>query len=146
MKRTSLGAGVVVLLALTFSHTIRRMLADYTDAQALVLIIAYTAFFVLLKYSPGRCMYRVLVLHEPARHYLREVQKARNFAGYVQTRVLFAGLIFTLLQVAIVLSGNPDIFTMSAALVTTLNASLYSLVLYLAVSRVSSPAWARERN
>jgi hypothetical protein len=103
--------------------------------RALALVTAYTAVLVAIKYPPGRCMHRISVVTNPDGRLPVEVLKARDFLTYVCTRLLFAGLIFTLFDAAVTLLANKDLLVAADALRMALLASLFSLMLYLVVSR-----------
>jgi len=133
-KRIGLAAaaGVIALAAAySFSATVR----VYVSWRALLFVTLYTAILVAARYSPGRCLHRISVAGDPSRHLPLEVMKAREFVSYVCTRLLFAGLIFTLADIAGVLAANKDVVCAAGTLSMALSASLYSLVLYLVVSR-----------
>ncbi len=110
-------------------------LAGCVDYRALSLVTVYASVLVLGRFSPGRCTYRLLVLNSPGRHAAGEVGKAVSFIGYAGTRLLFAGLIFTLAGVARVLAEGGDAFAASSALALTLNSALYAFILYLIINR-----------
>ncbi len=110
------------------------------DGRALLLVLLYTAMFVLSRYSPGRCLYRMLVLNDPERHLPLEVERACDFAAYAGTRILFAGLIFTLVDIARVLAANSDLVASAGALSMALSAALYAMILYVVVSRTGEAA------
>lgn len=102
--------------------------------RAFALVTTYTAVLVVVKYPPGRCMHRISVVKNPDGRLPVEVLKARDFLTYVCTRLLFAGLIFTLLDAAVTLFANKDLLVAADALRMALLASLFSLMLYLVVS------------
>jgi hypothetical protein len=135
MGKPLLLAAVVMTLLLLGSYADWGTIAQHINFRAFILVTIYAGLLVLARYSPGKCLYRILVLRSPERFYASEVNKAVDFASYVGTRLLFAGLIFTLADIARVLAGGGDIIDMSSALVTTLSAALYALVLYLVVGR-----------
>jgi len=140
LKRALLFAAVGVLLLFAASYISSVDVWQRLDGRALFLVLAYTSILVLAKYSPGRCMYRFLVLNDPERHLEVEVERASAFASYVGTRILFAGLIFTLVDIARVMAANDDLLSASGALSMALSASLYSLALYFLISRTGEAA------
>jgi hypothetical protein len=128
----------VAAFAAAYASSSNAFLSTVTDCLSpgtLLLILAYAGILVLARYSPGQCMYRLLVLREPHRHGAGEVRKALDWAGYVGTRVLFAGLIFTLTEIARVMADGRGMVEAAAALTMTLLAALYGLSLYLAIAR-----------
>lgn len=127
-------AGFVAAYA-SSSTAFLNTLSDCLNPGAFLLILAYAGILVLARYSPGQCMYRLLVLRSPHRHSACEVRKALDWAYYVGTRVLFAGLIFTLTDVARVLADGRGFVEAAAALTMTLLAALYGLAMYLAIAR-----------
>lgn len=110
----------------------------YFDPREFSLILVYTVVLVLARFSPGRCMYRLIVLGRPEKHFPPQVAEAQRFAGFIRTRVLFAGLIFTLAKIACVMVSGPDVLAASGALAMTLTSALYALVLYWVISRLWS--------
>ena len=108
--------------------------------RALFSVALYTACLVIARYSPGCCLYRIWVLSAPSKRLPVEVAKAREFVTYVCRRVLFAGLIFTLADIAIVLNSSKDFVRAAGPLSMALSASLYSLILYLMLSRAARAA------
>jgi len=132
---------VLFFAELLYGHS----LTKYADPWALLLVVLYTMILILGRYSPGRCMYRILILNSPRRYAPSEVRKAVTFAAFAGTRLLFAGLIFTLVEIAKALSTGGDLSSLAAALTAALNASLYAFILYLLVKRASRTAvfWAQ---
>jgi hypothetical protein len=122
-----------------------RIVAKYVDPAAFLLVTTYAVILVLGRYSPGKCVYRLLVAASPNKHLPSEVAKATDFMDFVAVRLLFAGLIFTLVQIARVLAGLGEGAGAPSALSSTLTAALYALILYVAVRRVSASAapWTR---
>ena len=115
------------------------------DWRALFLVMLYTSILVVARYSPGGLLYRVLVLRRPDRHMALEIRQAREMLVFAGTRILFAGLIFTLVDVANVLATNDDLILAAGTLSGALRASLYSLVLYVIISRAAERALTSAR-
>ncbi len=134
LKKLALAAVAAMTLILA-AHFLCRGMLPLLNLRALAFVTLYTFVLVLMKYSPGRCMYRIMVLNEPERHLPIEIQTAQEFVVFAGTRLLFAGLIFTLVDVANVLAANWDVLMAAGALSMALSASLYALILYVIVSR-----------
>lgn len=115
------------------------------NSSTLSLIVTYAVLLVLGRYSPGKCMHRMIVLGNPDRHVPLEVERARAFASFVAARLLFAGLIFTLADIARVLSQWGDLETLAQGLALSLVAALYAMVFYVAVGRLRAAAVAVRR-
>ena len=79
------------------------------------------------------------VLKAPHKHIPLELRKARDFGVYVSERLLFAGLIFTLANVARALALGAGAVE-SGALEMSLTSALYALIMYWAVARRTAAA------
>ncbi len=112
----------------------------FLDWRAFSLVSLYTVILVGARYTPGRCIYRFAVLGEPRRHMPSELERARVFADYVGRRLLFGGLIFTLVEIAEVAAFKGLGMEAAGALSMTLTAALYALVLYLGAHRAALEA------
>jgi hypothetical protein len=145
LKKPLLLAACIVAVLFFAECVSGRSLAKYADPGAFSLVVLYATILILGRYSPGRCLYRILVLKSPRKYAPSQVRKAVAFATFAGTRLLFAGLIFTLVEIARALAAGGDFASLTAALAAALNASLYAFILYLAVKRFSGAAgtWAR---
>ena len=81
------------------------------------------------------------MLRAPGRHFPIEVEEARVFAEFAGRRVLFAGLIFTLVDIARAISAGLS-FEVCAALPVTMSAALYALIGYYFLFRAGHRAAA----
>jgi hypothetical protein len=112
--------------------------------RPLLCVTLYAVVLIIAKHTPGICCYRFWVLSEPSRHFPREIERARAFARFAGERILFGGLILTLMEIAVVLTtAAPE--TVAALLPGTLLASLYAMFLYMMMEKSSAQAAVAQR-
>ena len=140
LKRTILWTISVTVVLLSLAAAAGVTVSNFISWRAGALVMLYCAVFVLARYAPGVCMYRLVVLDEPHRHFQPELERARSFAVYVGKRLLFAGLIFTLADIAGVLAHTSDPVKAASALSMSLLSALYALVLYGLTSHAARAA------
>ena len=138
LKKTAVRTALVAVLVLVAANAAGVAASTVIDWRALSLVTIYLTPFVLARYAPGVCLYRLVVLDEPDRHFAPELERARSFAVYAGRRLLCAGFIFTLLEVARILApyGNASGGT-SRAMSASLLAVIYALGLYLFTARAA---------
>lgn len=115
----------------------------YIDARAFLLVVFYGFFVAIGRYRPGVFLYRMVVLGEPERHLPPELERARDFAAFAGRRLLFAGLIFTLADIAALMLRAPGMYWVTPALPTCLLAALYAMMLFMLTFRAARFAVAR---
>jgi len=133
---------LVMAVALVFAAEItgvgiRRLL----EWKAFSIVVAYGAALAVIKYTPGICFYRMVVLSEPERHVRPEIERAHRFAAFAGQRFLVAGLIFTLAEIGLIISHGPA-SACGASLVAALPTALYALFFYAIMARAARAAVA----
>lgn len=116
-------------------------IAGLLDWRAFTVLLVYAGTLVVIRHTPGICFYRMVVLAEPERHIRPELERARSFAAFTGERFLFAGLIFTLGEVALILAHSP-VSAYTASLVAALPTALYALFFYALAVRAARAAAA----
>jgi hypothetical protein len=145
LKRTAIRAVLATILILLVANAAGFSASKFVDWRALFLVTVYLAPFVLARYTPGVCLYRLVVLDEPDRHYWPELERARVFAVYARRRMLLAGLVFTLLEIARIAASYSHASGSSDALSAPLLAAIYAMGLYFFAGRAARAVTAPAR-
>jgi len=135
MLSTFVLPGVAAMAAVLAWHWNGSVFSGVFSWQALCLVTLYTGLLVLAEYSPGRCLYRILVLASPRKHLALELEKAYAFARHVGVRLLLAALILALSDVAGLVAAEDGILAAAHTPSVSLTGTLYALVSYVIVTR-----------
>ncbi len=127
----ALAAGLVTA-ALVMGVDLERLM----DLKALSALAAYAGVAALARHRPGVCLYRMVVLARPERHTRRERAMAYSFASFARERLLIAGLIFALADVALAVH-QAEPAACEASMAGALPAALYALFFYVVAVRVA---------
>jgi hypothetical protein len=115
--------------------------AAIVNFQALSLVMLYSSLLIVAKFAPGGCFYRLVVLAEPEKHVAPELRRAQDFAVFAGRRILFAGLILMLVNIATAFAASPDLRAIDPATVGCVPPAFCALLLYASIEGAAKAAY-----